>query len=188
MSALGQKRTFSDTLSNVRYWGQSGHRESAFCPLTVLEPTMSGFGGKADIRAAVSPALLRAIQALPRRGQQGVTQALWIIGLVVLEVAMKNQKIDIAPRYLNLDQRQPFAPAPAKATHSNDGGGVAGGHRGSLVGLAVRRIDPNRDLKAMVAGADRPRQRWPAVRKAAVVWGGASHDSIGHRHWHFSRR
>ncbi len=26
MSALGQKRTFSDTLSNVRYWGQSGHK------------------------------------------------------------------------------------------------------------------------------------------------------------------
>ena len=72
MSAMGQKRTSSDTLSNVRFWGQSGHSMSAFCALTVLEPTMSGFGGKADIRAAVSPTLSRAIQALPRRGQQGV--------------------------------------------------------------------------------------------------------------------
>ncbi len=25
MSAMGQKQTFGDTLSNVRYWGQSGH-------------------------------------------------------------------------------------------------------------------------------------------------------------------
>ncbi len=39
MSALGHKQTFSDTLSNVRYWGQSGHwevpdPESCFeCPL-----------------------------------------------------------------------------------------------------------------------------------------------------------
>jgi hypothetical protein len=30
MSALGHKRTFSDALSNVRYWGQSGHPMSAF--------------------------------------------------------------------------------------------------------------------------------------------------------------
>ncbi len=30
MSAMGQKRTFSDTLSNVCFWGQSGHWMSAF--------------------------------------------------------------------------------------------------------------------------------------------------------------
>jgi len=28
MSASGQKRTFSDTLSNVRYWGLSGHNQA----------------------------------------------------------------------------------------------------------------------------------------------------------------
>ncbi len=30
MSALGQKRTCSDTLSNVCFWGQSGHPMAAF--------------------------------------------------------------------------------------------------------------------------------------------------------------
>jgi hypothetical protein len=45
MSALGHKRTFSDTLSNVRYWGQSGHTEvtvevSPFeCPLLGVKQT-----------------------------------------------------------------------------------------------------------------------------------------------------
>jgi hypothetical protein len=28
-SAMGQKQTFGDTLSNVRFWGQSGHRKTA---------------------------------------------------------------------------------------------------------------------------------------------------------------
>ncbi len=28
MSAMGHKRTFSDTLSNVRYWGQSGRNQA----------------------------------------------------------------------------------------------------------------------------------------------------------------
>ncbi len=31
MSALGHKRTFSDTLSNVRYWGQSGSSGMTVC-------------------------------------------------------------------------------------------------------------------------------------------------------------
>jgi len=47
MSALGQKRTFSDTLSNVRYWGLSGHPKvtvggSPFeCPLSGVKRTFS---------------------------------------------------------------------------------------------------------------------------------------------------
>ena len=53
----------------------------------------------------------------------------------VLEVATENQKIDIAPRDLRLRPVQPFPLAPAKATHSNGSGGVAGAHRGSFVGL-----------------------------------------------------
>ncbi len=36
MSALGQKRTFSDTLSNVRYWGLSGHKTDP--PPTTFTP------------------------------------------------------------------------------------------------------------------------------------------------------
>ncbi len=31
MSAMGQKRTFSDTLSNVCFWGQSGRSRAARC-------------------------------------------------------------------------------------------------------------------------------------------------------------
>jgi hypothetical protein len=30
VAALGQKQTFGDTPSNVRYWGQSGHRKGVY--------------------------------------------------------------------------------------------------------------------------------------------------------------
>ncbi len=36
MSALGQKRTSHDTLSNVRYWGLSGHKTDP--PTTTFSP------------------------------------------------------------------------------------------------------------------------------------------------------
>ncbi len=89
---------------------------------------MSGFGGKADIRAAVSPTLSRAIQALPRRGQQGVAQALGITRLLIFEVSTKDQQLDIAAWHFDLRAVQPFPLTPAKATHSNGSGGVAGAH------------------------------------------------------------
>jgi hypothetical protein len=47
MSAMGQKRTFSDTLSNVCFWGLSGHPEvtvevSPFeCPLLGVKRTFA---------------------------------------------------------------------------------------------------------------------------------------------------
>ncbi len=63
---------------------------------------MSGFGGKADIRAAISPTLSRVIQALPRRHQQGVAQALGITRLLIFEVSANDQQFDIAPRDLRL--------------------------------------------------------------------------------------
>ncbi len=107
---------------------------SAFCTLTVLEPTMSSFGGKADIRAAVSPTLSGAIQALPRRGQQGVAQALGITRLLIFEVSAKDQQIDIVAWHFHLRAVQPFPLTPAKATHSNGSGGVAGGHQHSFLG------------------------------------------------------
>ncbi len=46
MSALGQKRTFSDTLSNVRYWGQSRHRHpgEGVAPPTEEEKLKHGRG------------------------------------------------------------------------------------------------------------------------------------------------
>jgi hypothetical protein len=49
MSALGHKRTFSDTLSNVRYWGLSGHPKvtvgiSRFeCPLLGVKQTFASY-------------------------------------------------------------------------------------------------------------------------------------------------
>ncbi len=49
MSAMGHKRTFSDTLSNVRYWGQSGHPEVPFeispfeCPLSGVKRTFASY-------------------------------------------------------------------------------------------------------------------------------------------------
>jgi hypothetical protein len=96
---------------------------------------MSAFGGKANIRAAVSPTLSGAIQALPRRGQQGVAQALGITRLLIFEVSAKDQQIDIVAWHFHLRAVQPFPLTPAKATHPVGGGGVAGGHRGSFVGL-----------------------------------------------------
>ncbi len=49
MSALGQKRTFSDTLSNVRYWGQSGHKTdpppASRCAITSPRPRELIFSG-----------------------------------------------------------------------------------------------------------------------------------------------
>ncbi len=97
---------------------------------------MSGFGGKADIRAAVSPTLSRAIQALPRRCQQGIAQVLGITRLLIFEVSAKDQQFDIAARNLRLRAVQPFPLTPPIAAHSESGWCEgAGGHRGSFVGL-----------------------------------------------------
>ena len=102
----------------------------------MLAPTMSGFGGKADIRAAVSPTLSRAIQALPRRCQQSVAQALGITRVLIFEVSAKDQQFDIAARNLGLCAVQPFPLTPPIAAHSESGWCEgAGGHRGSFVGL-----------------------------------------------------
>ncbi len=49
MSAMGQKRTSHDTLSNVRYWGQSGHWKVAGaesrpeCPLSGVKRTFASY-------------------------------------------------------------------------------------------------------------------------------------------------
>ena len=61
MSALGHKRTSSDDLSNVRYWGQSGHWMSAFRDRCNFPPPMSAFGGKADALTHLSACPLIAI-------------------------------------------------------------------------------------------------------------------------------
>ncbi len=77
MSALGHKRTFSDTLSNVRYWGQSGHTEvtvevSPFeCSRTEVKRTSQQRGflffyiaGFAPSPSALDPAFLRSTEIL----------------------------------------------------------------------------------------------------------------------------
>jgi hypothetical protein len=49
MSALGQKRTSHDTLSNVRYWRQSGHPKVTFgvlpfeCLLSGVKRTFASY-------------------------------------------------------------------------------------------------------------------------------------------------
>ena len=96
---------------------------------------MSGFGGKADIRAAVSPTLSRAIQALPRRGQQGVAQALRITRLLIFEVSAKDQQFDIAAWHLDLGPVQPFPLTPAETAHAESrGAGGTARHRAYSAG------------------------------------------------------
>ncbi len=103
---------------------------------------MSGFGGKADIRAAVSPTLSRAIQALPRRGQQGVAQALGITRLLIFEVSAKDQQIDIVARDLDLGPEQPFPSTPTESAHPKCiGGGCTGRHRAYSAGRSSLSVD-----------------------------------------------
>jgi hypothetical protein len=69
MSAMGQKRTFSDIAIYVRFRGQSGHWMSAFGNRCNFPPVMSAFGGKSD-----SPTHPSACPLLARSGRSAADQ------------------------------------------------------------------------------------------------------------------
>ena len=69
---------------------------------------------------------LHTFETFFHRREQGIAQTLGITGFIVCQKAESDQQFDIAPRDLRLRPVQPFPLAPAKATHSNGSGGVAG--------------------------------------------------------------